>query len=503
MAAKAKVRKSSDVRARRKSVQIRGTIARDLGIQIVSGRYKPGEVLSGDVAASGRLHVSRTAYREALLILAAKGLVESHAETGTRISQRSAWHLLDPDVLSWIFEFEPDDDLLASLFELRKLVEPEAAALAAQRRTEAHIQQMAEALDGMAKHTLATEEGRLADQNFHAALLDASSNPFLVTLSSGIGAAVAWTTIFKQRKAPLRRDSIPDHQRVFDAVTVGDAAAAHKAMAELIEMAFLDTVLATNSDIAERRRAQESLQQVQSDLARFNRVMLMGEMTASIAHEINQPISGAITNANAALHWLAADPPNVEEVRKSLERIVKDGYRASDVIARVRALARKTPPRKDPLDINEAVDEVLALTERELQRNAVKVTVRLCRDLPLIRADRTQIQQVICNLVVNAIEAMSDTSPGHRQLWVITGPDSSDVFVEVRDNGAGLQAAERERLFQSFYTTKAGGMGMGLSLSRSIVEAHGGRLSAAPNEPNGAIFRFTLPVEPSTVDQKA
>ncbi|MDP9421647.1 MAG: sensor histidine kinase [Pseudomonadota bacterium] len=229
----------------------------------------------------------------------------------------------------------------------------------------------------------------------------------------------------------------------------------------------------------------------------------MGEIAASIAHEINQPISGAITNANAALHWLAADPPNVGEVRKSLERIVKDGYRASDVIARVRALARKTPPRKDPLDINEAVGDVLALTERKLQSNGVKVTVRLSRDLPLIRADRTQVQQVICNLVVNGIEAMSSTGRDHRQLSVITGPDSSGIFVEVRDNGAGFQAAERERLFQSFYTTKAGGMGMGLSLSRSIVEAHGGRLSAEPNEPNGAIFRFTLPVEPTTVDSKA
>ena len=502
MAAKAKVQKSSDVSARRKPVPIPGTIARDLGVQIVSGRYKPGDVLGGGIAASDRMHVSPTAYREALLILAAKGLVESHAMTGTRVRERAAWHLLDPDVLSWIFEFEPDEDLISNLFELRKLVEPEAAALAAQRRTEAHVQQMAEALDGMAKHTLATEEGRRADQNFHAALLDASSNPFLATLSGAIGAAVASTTILKQRSAPLR-DPIQDHQRVFDAVARGNAAAAHKAMAELIDMAFLDTVLATNADVTERRRARESLQQVQYDLERFNRVMLMGEMTASIAHEINQPISGAITNANAALHWLAADPPNVEEVRKSLERIVKDGYRASDVIARIRALARKTPPRRDPLDINDAVGEVLTLTERKLQSNGVKVTVRLSRDLPLIRADRTQVQQVICNLVVNGIEAMSDTNQEQRQLWVITGPDSSGIFVEVRDNGAGFQAAERERLFQSFYTTKAGGMGMGLSLSRSIVEAHGGHLSAEPNEPNGAIFRFTLPVEPTTVDSKA
>ena len=263
-------------------------------------------------------------------------------------------------------------------------------------------------------------------------------------------------------------------------------------------------ILETNNDITERKRAEESLQQAQSDLARFNRVSLMGEMTASISHEINQPISGAITNANAALHWLAAEPPNVEEVRKSLERIVKDGHRASDVIGRVRALARKTPPHKDPLDINEAIGEVLALAERELQSNSVKVSVRLSRKLPLVPADRIQVQQVVLNLVVNAIEAMSGTSERHRQLSVSTGPDSSDVFVEIRDCGAGLQAADRERLFHSFYTTKEGGMGMGLSLSRAIVEAHGGRLSAAPNEPNGAIFRFTLPVvDPSTADRDA
>lgn len=250
------------------------------------------------------------------------------------------------------------------------------------------------------------------------------------------------------------------------------------------------------------RASQAQLEESRSELARFNRVTLLGEMTASISHEINQPISGAITNANAAAHWLAAEPPNIEEVRRSLERIVKDGHRASDVIARVRALAGKVPPRKDPLDINEAVGEVLALTERELQGNSVKVSINLSRDLPLIPADRIQVQQVILNLIVNAIEAMSGTSEGQRKLFVSTGPDSSDVFVEVRDTGVGLKAAECERLFQSFYTTKEEGMGMGLSLSRSIVEAHGGRLSAAPNASNGATFRFTLPVtEPSSADQ--
>ena len=232
---------SSEASARRKSLRIHGTVARDLGILIVSGRYQPGEVLDGEVAASDRLHVSRTAYREALRILAAKGLVESRPKTGTRVSPRPSWHLLDPDVLSWIFEFEPDDDLLTSLFELRKIVEPEAAALAAQRRTPEQIQRMEAAIRGMAEHTLATEAGRSADQDFHAALLEASGNPFLATLTSSVSAAVAWTTIFKQRSSPLQRDPLPDHQLVFDAVAAGDAAAAHRAMSELVDMALLDT----------------------------------------------------------------------------------------------------------------------------------------------------------------------------------------------------------------------------------------------------------------------
>jgi DNA-binding FadR family transcriptional regulator len=241
MASKAKSIKALDARARRKSLRIHGTIARDLGIHIVTGRYKPGEVLNGEIAASDRLHVSRTAYREALRMLAAKGLVESRPKTGTRVSPREKWHMLDPDVLSWIFEFEPTDELLDSLFELRKIVEPEAAALAAERRTDAHIAALAEALEGMEKHTLAVEEGRVADQNFHAALLDASGNPFLLTLTSGVGAAVAWTTIFKQRNSPLQRDPLPDHRRVFEAVAAGDSGAAHKAMSDLVDMALLDT----------------------------------------------------------------------------------------------------------------------------------------------------------------------------------------------------------------------------------------------------------------------
>jgi len=231
----------SNARTRRRSLRLHGTIARDLGVLIVSGRYKPGELLNGEVAASDRLHVSRGAYREAVRILAAKGLVESRPKVGTRISQQERWHLLDPDVLAWIFEFEPDDTLLNSLFELRRIVEPHAAAMAAKRRSEQDLTDMAEALDGMARHTLATESGQLADQNFHSALLRASGNAFIVSLTSGVGAAVSWTTIFKQRLNPLVRDPLPDHRRVYEAIKAADPAAAHKAMENLVDLALLDT----------------------------------------------------------------------------------------------------------------------------------------------------------------------------------------------------------------------------------------------------------------------
>lgn len=243
MASKPKPSEQADS-VRGKSLRIHGTIARNIGIRIVSGQHQPGEILDGEVSASDQLHVSRTAYREAVRILAAKGLVESRPKTGTRVSERSKWHLLDPDVLSWLFEFEPDEGMLASLFELRKVVEPEAAALAAERRTAAHLDRMSRALDGMGRHTLGTEEGRAADQDFHAALLDASGNPFLTTLTSSVSAAVTWTTVFKQRIDPLPRDPVPDHKHVYDAVAAGDAAAAHRAMMKLVEMAFEDTTRA-------------------------------------------------------------------------------------------------------------------------------------------------------------------------------------------------------------------------------------------------------------------
>jgi signal transduction histidine kinase len=224
--------------------------------------------------------------------------------------------------------------------------------------------------------------------------------------------------------------------------------------------------------------------------------MLVGELTASIAHEVNQPIAAAVTNAGACLRWLAAQPPDMGRARQALERIVRDGSRAGEVIGRVRALVKKVPPRTDLFDINDAILEVIALAHRELQKHPVDLQTRLSSEVPLVTADRIQLQQVILNLIVNAIDAMSGVVDRPLELVVSSGrSDPNDVFVEVRDSGPGLDQENLNRLFDSFYTTKPEGMGMGLSISRSIVEAHGGRLWAMPNEPHGAVFRFTLPVE--------
>jgi DNA-binding FadR family transcriptional regulator len=233
--------KSPSGRAPRKSLRLHGTIARDLGVQIVSGRHRPGDLLEGEIAASGQLQVSRTAYREAVRILAAKGLVESKPKVGTRVSTMEHWHWLDPDVISWIFHSAPDANLIANLFELRKIVEPRAAALAALRRAPADIEQMRRGVEGMSQHSLAAEAGRSADQDFHAALLRATGNAFLSSLISGIGAAVAYTTIFKQRASTVVRETVTDHRKVYEAIVAGDANAAHAAMEELIDHGFQDT----------------------------------------------------------------------------------------------------------------------------------------------------------------------------------------------------------------------------------------------------------------------
>jgi PAS domain S-box-containing protein len=245
----------------------------------------------------------------------------------------------------------------------------------------------------------------------------------------------------------------------------------------------------------ERLRANEdALQVARAELARVSRVMTMGELTASIAHEVNQPLGAMVANAAACARWLAAQPAEIEKTRKALDSIAADGRRASDVIGRIRALVKRDAPRKLVLDINRKVRDTVALTEQELRRQGIVLELRLADGLPDVEGDRVQLQQVLLNLIVNAIEAMAAVDGRPRVLTIVSRRDDADsVVVEVRDSGVGLDAGRVERLFEAFYTTKSEGIGIGLSISRSIVEAHGGNLSAAPNSPHGAVFKLSLP----------
>lgn len=254
-------------------------------------------------------------------------------------------------------------------------------------------------------------------------------------------------------------------------------------------------VLIACEDITEQKQAEEKLQQAQANLARVNRLMLVGEMTASIAHEVNQPLTGVVAHAGTCLRWLDVQPPQVDEARHALQLVIRDSHRATEVIGRIRELVSRVPPHKDLVNIEEAIREVFALAHGELERNSVQLRTHFLADLPLVPADRVQFQQVILNLMVNAIEAMAGVDRPRELVVAAGGSDSSEVFIEVRDSGPGLDKESLSHLFDSFYTTKPSGMGMGLSISRSIVEAHGGRLWAIPNEPGGAVFRFTLPLE--------
>jgi C4-dicarboxylate-specific signal transduction histidine kinase len=229
------------------------------------------------------------------------------------------------------------------------------------------------------------------------------------------------------------------------------------------------------------------------ELAHVNRVTTMGQLTASIAHEVNQPIAAAVTNAGAGLRWLAAQPPNLEKVRDTFDHIIKAGNQAAEVIGRIRALIKKAPAHKAPLDINETILETIALARSEMERHGILLQTELANGLPSILGDRVQLQQVILNLIMNAIEALSEVSEGSRVLLIGSSVDTPNgVIVTVRDSGPGLKPESRDHLFDPFYTTKPAGIGMGLSICRSIIEAHGGRLWTTANAPWGAVFQFTL-----------
>jgi PAS domain S-box-containing protein len=250
-------------------------------------------------------------------------------------------------------------------------------------------------------------------------------------------------------------------------------------------------------DLSERKRAEELFREMQTELAHANRVAAMGQFTASIAHEISQPITAVDTNASAALRWLARSPPDLGRVRESLEQIISDAGRARNIIAGIRNLIKKSAPRTETFDINEAVREIGDLTRGEATKHGVLLQTKLAGGLPHINGDRVQLQQVILNLVVNAIEAMSGVGEGPRELIISTAAtDAGAVSVAVQDSGPGLELANSERVFDAFYTSKPSSLGMGLSICRSIVEAHGGRLWVARAQPRGAIFQFSIPSNP-------
>ena len=253
----------------------------------------------------------------------------------------------------------------------------------------------------------------------------------------------------------------------------------------------------TTIDVTDRKRAEEQrgkLRQLEADLAHINRVSIMGELTASIAHEVNQPLAGVVNNASAGLRWLAGDSPNLEEAREGLRRIVRDGKRAGEVIARIRTLTRKTTAPREKLDLNQTIRDVLALIGDEAKRNTVMVQAELAGDLAPVAGDRVQLQQVALNLVINAIEAMSRVDGRPRELVITTrNAEDNQVRTMIEDSGPGLDRDAIPRIFDSFYSTKPGGMGMGLSISRSIIEAHGGKLWATARDGPGASFHFTLP----------
>jgi NO-binding membrane sensor protein with MHYT domain/nitrogen-specific signal transduction histidine kinase len=249
-------------------------------------------------------------------------------------------------------------------------------------------------------------------------------------------------------------------------------------------------------DVTERKRAEEALRNAQAELAHVTRVTTLGEMTASIAHEINQPLAAVVTNGSACLHWLMGESPNLEEAREASRRVIRDGNRAGEVIARLRALMQKTETQKEQLDINEAIQEIVLLTQNETARKGVRLRLELAANLPPVVGDRVQLQQVALNLVMNGVEAMAALNDRPRELLIQSHPHESDqVLIAVQDCGVGIAPEDIEKIFNAFYSTKSQGMGMGLAISRSIIEAHGGRLWATANTPSGAIFQFTLPID--------
>jgi C4-dicarboxylate-specific signal transduction histidine kinase len=256
---------------------------------------------------------------------------------------------------------------------------------------------------------------------------------------------------------------------------------------------FLILASALIASLSEQKRAEEALREAQADLAHVSRVTTMGELCASLAHEVNQPITAAVTNADACLNWLARDIPNLEQARECAKRIVEDSTRAGEIVERIRLLCKRSTPQRGLVDVNEVIQELIVLLRSQMTRYLISVRMELAADLPQVSGDRVQLQQVMMNLMMNGIDAMKDVD-GTRELAIkshLTG--NEQLMVCVSDSGVGLPSQQADQIFQAFFTTKPHGIGMGLAICRSIVESHSGRLWAADNSPRGARFHLILP----------
>jgi PAS domain S-box-containing protein len=301
-----------------------------------------------------------------------------------------------------------------------------------------------------------------------------------------------WTVQFCQKATAEKRD----HQFEYRMIAAdGSVVWLRDLVTVVVEGDRVTRVRGLMVDLTNRKQAEEALRQAQSDLAHVNRVTTMGELTASLAHEVNQPIAAAVTNANTGLRWLAANPPNVEEARAAATRIVKDGTRAAEIISRIRLLFKKGTPVRELVDVNELIREMIVVLRGEATRYSISVRTELGADLPQVMGDRVQLQQVLMNLMINGIDAMKEVD-GTRELIIKSQrTENEQVLVSVSDTGAGLPPQQADQIFTAFFTTKQHGTGMGLRISRSIIESHGGRLWAADNSPRGASFCFTLPTK--------
>jgi C4-dicarboxylate-specific signal transduction histidine kinase len=318
-----------------------------------------------------------------------------------------------------------------------------------------------------------------------AEILDVTRTHQFAIARRNKGWEVVETSELKQAKAEILRLNNDLERRVME--RTGQLAAANSEL---------------RRQMAERERAEEALRTAQGDLAHVTRVTALGELAASIAHEVTQPLTGIVTNGNACMHWLASAPPNIEKARAAVQRIIRDSNRANEVICDIRTFVKKTAPHQEPVDLNDLIYRTLMLASGEMTRGQIEVQTELAVDLPEVFGDRVQLQQVLLNLITNAVDAMSSSTDRARVLLIRSERrDPASVAIAVRDSGVGLDPQKMENLFDAFYTTKPQGIGMGLSICRTIISSHGGHLSGANNAGQGATFEFTLPAHGETSEK--